>query len=215
MAMSGFHEVRFPLDIALKSQGGPQRRTDVVMLGSGREERNARWARSLHRFDAGYGVKSVAALATVIAFFEERRGMLYGCRFRDRADYKSCAPDSSPGPLDQLLGAGNGTASVFQLIKTYGADFAPYQREIAKPVDGSVRIAVSGVEKTAGVDFDVDVTTGLVTFRAGHVPPAGATITAGYFFDVPVRFDSDYLEIDFSAFDAGEIPKIPIVEIQP
>ena len=213
--MTDFHDVRFPLDIALKSRGGPQRKTDVVTLGSGREARNARWARSMRRFDAGYGVKNLAALFAVISFFEERRGMLYGFRFRDRADFKSCAPDATPGPLDQKLGVGDGAQCAFQLAKTYGAAFAPYARDICKPVAGSVRVAVNGVEKIAGTDFDVDVTSGIVTFRNGLAPPHDSVVTAGFLFDVPVRFDSDYLEVDFSAFDAGEIPKIPIIEIQP
>lgn len=211
--MADFHEVRFPLDIALKSRGGPQRRTDVVTLGSGREARNARWSRSRRRFDAGYGVKSIGALAAVVAFFEERRGMLYGFRFRDRGDFKSCAPDAAPSPLDQVIGTGDGAMRSFTLVKTYGARFAPYVREIRKPVEGSVRIAVNGVENSAGVDFDVDASSGVVSFRAGRAPPIGASVTAGFFFDVPVRFDTDYLEIDFAAFDAGEIPKIPIIEI--
>ena len=78
--MTSFHEVLFPLDIALKCGGGPQRRTDVVMLGSGAEERNARWAHSRRRYDAGYGVKTFDALSQVVAFFEDRRGRLYGFR---------------------------------------------------------------------------------------------------------------------------------------
>jgi len=211
--MNGFHEVSFPLDISLKSSGGPQRRTDVVALGSNREERNARWAMSRRRYDAGYGVKSLTALAAVIDFFEERRGMLYGFRWRDRADFKSCAPNAAPGPADQALGVGDGTAVSFQLVKTYGGAFAPYARAIQKPVAGTARAAVAGVEKAAGVDFTVDATTGLATFAIP--PPAGALVTAGFLFDTPARFDTDYLEIDHSAFEAGEIPKIPIVEIIP
>lgn len=213
--MTAFHDVRFPLDIALKSRGGPQRRTDIVRLGSGREERNARWAHSRRVYDAGYGVKTLAALAAVVAFFEERRGMLHGFRWRDRGDFKSCAPDAAPGPLDQALGAGDASRTAFQLVKIYGQSFAPYARDIKKPVPGSVRVAVGGVEKTAGVDFNVDATTGVVTFVAGHIPGAAAAVTAGYLFDVPVRFDADFLEIDFAAFEAGEIPKIPIIEIMP
>ncbi len=92
-----FHEVRFPLDISLGSRGGPRRRTDIVTLASGREQRNARWAHSLRRYDAGLGVRTLDALAAVIAFFEERRGRLYGFRFRDRADALSCAvADAGP-----------------------------------------------------------------------------------------------------------------------
>jgi uncharacterized protein (TIGR02217 family) len=213
--MNGFHEVRFPLDISLRSSGGPERRTDIVTLGSNREERNARWARSRRRYDAGFGVKSLVALSVVLAFFEERRGMLYGFRWRDRADFKSCAPDGTPAPTDQTIGTGDGTKSTFQLVKTYGGAFAPYTRDIAKPVEATTRVAVGGVEKTVGVDFDIDATTGLVVFRPGHDPAAGASVTAGFLFDAPVRFDTDFLQIDHSAFAAGEIPKIPIIEIIP
>jgi uncharacterized protein (TIGR02217 family) len=212
--MPAFHEVLFPLDISLKSSGGPERATDIVTLGSGREERNARWAHSRRRYDAGYGVKTFAALSTVIAFFEERRGRLYGFRWRDRLDHSSAAPGAAPTPLDQAIGTGDGTTAAFALARSYGGAFAPYTRPIAKPVAGSVRVAVGGVEVAAGTAFTCDAETGLVTFLAGHVPAAGQAITAGFLFDVPVRFDSDYLEVDYSAFAAGAIPKIPVVEIR-
>jgi uncharacterized protein (TIGR02217 family) len=210
--MTAFHDILFPLDIALRSAGGPQRRTDVVALGSGREERNARWAHSRRRYDAGYGVKTFEALAEVVAFFEERRGMLYGFRWRDRLDHSSSA--GAVMPTDQVIGTGDGSKTTFQLVKNYGTIYAPYQRPIAKPVAGSVRVAVAGVE-AGGSDFSVDAATGIVTFAAGHVPAAGTAVTAGFLFDVPVRFDTDYLEVDLSAFAAGAIPKIPLVEIRP
>jgi uncharacterized protein (TIGR02217 family) len=212
-AMPAFHEVLFPLDIALKSAGGPERRTELVTFGSGREQRNARWAHSRRRYDAGYGVKTLDALQSVVAFFEERRGQLYGFRWRDRLDHASSAPGALVSPLDQGIGIGDGARAAFQLVKTYGTSFAPYAREIAKPVAGSVRIAVAGVE-AAGSAFSCDATTGIVTFLAGHIPPPSAAVTAGFLFDVPVRFDTDYLEVDLSAFAAGAIPKIPLVEIR-
>ncbi len=208
-----FHEILFPLDIALRSAGGPQRRTELVTFGSGREQRNARWADSRRRYDAGYGVKTLEALQAVVAFFEERRGQLYGFRWRDRLDHASAAPGAPVSPLDQGIGIGDGVTATFQLAKTYGAGFAPYAREIRKPVAGSVRVATAGGE-LAGTAFSCDVTTGVVTFLSGHIPSAGAAITAGFLFDVPVRFDTDYLEVDLSAFAAGAIPKIPLVEIR-
>ena len=213
--MDGFHEVRFPLDISMHGRGGPERRTDIVVTGSGREQRNARWADSRRRYDAGYGVKSLVAIEKVVSFFEERRGRLCGFRWRDRADYKSCPADANPAALDQSIGTGDGMTDRFQLRKSYGSLFAPYVRDICKPVEGSVRIAVDGAELVDGHAFDVEPSTGLVTFRAGFVPPPDARVTAGFLFDVPVRFDTDYLEIDLSAFDAGDIPKIPLVEIRP
>jgi uncharacterized protein (TIGR02217 family) len=100
------------------------------------------------------------------------------------------------------------------LAKRYGASYAPYQRIIVKPVADSVRVAVAGIEVSEGTDFTLDTTTGIVTFLAGHIPPQGVAVTAGFLFDVPVRFDTDYLEADLSAFAAGAIPKIPLVEIR-
>ncbi|MGE3155954.1 MAG: TIGR02217 family protein [Xanthobacteraceae bacterium] len=212
--MTAFHEVLFPLDIALGSAGGPERRTEIVTAGSGREERNARWAHSRRRYDAGYGIKTFEALSAVVAFFEERRGRLHGFRWRDRLDHSS-ALSGTVNPLDQAIGTGDGATATFQLSKTYGSIYAPYQRLIAKPVAGSVRVAVAGVEAVEDTDFTCDAATGVITFLPGHVPAASAAITAGFLFDVPVRFDTDFLEVDLSAFAAGAIPKIPLIEIRP
>lgn len=209
-----FHDVRFPTAISRNAQGGPERRTDIVVLGSGYEERNSRWADSRRSYNAGYGVKSLDDLHAVIAFFEERRGRLHAFRWRDHADWKSCAPLAAPSALDQVLGTGDGTRSSFQLVKTYGGLHAPYMRTIAKPVAGTVQIAIAGIIKSPSTHFTVDTSTGLVTFLAGAIPAAGASVTAGFEFDVPVRFDSDKLEINLSGFASGAIPNIPIVEVR-
>lgn len=203
-----FHEIAFPLAIAFHSTGGPVRKTEIVTLGSGHEERNAVWAGSRRSFDVGSGVRSLDDLHTVIGFFEARRGRLYGFRFKDFTDWKSCAPGAAPSPLDQVIGTGDGATTAFALSKTYASGAGNWTRAIAKPVDGSVRVAVDGVESEA---FTCDAATGLVSFSA---PPAnGATITAGFVFDCAARFDSDALAINLANFAAGEIPSIPLVEI--
>lgn len=207
----GFHEVRFPLDIAFGSSGGPERRTEIVTLGSGHEERNSPWAGSRRRWNAGLGLRALDDIHALIEFFEARHGRLHGFRWKDRADWKSGSPGGSIAPSDQVLGAGDGARTAFQLVKTYASGGASYSRDIAKPVAGSVRVAVGGIE-AGPADFAVDPTTGIVTFAA---PPAdGASVSAGYAFDVPVRFDTDFLDIDLGAFDAGSAPNIPIVEIR-
>jgi uncharacterized protein (TIGR02217 family) len=208
-----FHEILFPTAISRGSQGGPERRTDVVTLASGHEQRNSRWADSRRSYNAGYGVKSLDDLDVVVRFFEERRGKLYGFRWRDHADHKSCAPSASPGPLDQTLGTGDGSTVAFQLAKTYGSAHAPYVRRITRPVAGTVSVAVAGVVK-APATYTVDQTSGLVTFLAGHIPLSGAVVTAGFMFDVPVRFDTDRLEVSVSGLQHGAIPSIPVVEVR-
>ena len=209
-----FHETRFPTAISRAAHGGPERRTDVIVLGSGAEERNARWADSRRSYNAGWGVKSLDDLHAVIAFFEERRGRLHGFRWRDPTDWKSCAPEGNASALDQSIGTGDGTTAAYQLTKTYGSAFNPWTRAITKPVAGSVLVAVAGVTQTPITAYGVDTITGLVAFQPGHIPAADAAITAGFEFDVPVRFDTDKLEINLQGFRHGAIPSIPIVEIR-
>jgi uncharacterized protein (TIGR02217 family) len=211
---AGFHEVRFPLSIGFGSSGGPERRTDVVLLASGHEERNSRWADSRRRYNAGTGVRSLDDLHALLAFFEERRGKLYGFRWRDRADWKSCEPGETPDASDQGIGIGDGVNAMFQLAKTYGGSNAPYVRMIAKPVENTVRVAVDGDEQSVGVDFSVDVATGLVSFLPEHLPADEAVVTAGFEFDVPVRFNTDRIDVNLASFEAGDVPSIPIVEIR-
>ncbi|WP_237155553.1 DUF2460 domain-containing protein [Oryzibacter oryziterrae] len=210
--MSSFHETSFPLSVALGASGGPERRTDIVSLASGREVRNSRWADSRRRYDASSGIKTLDDLSAVIAFFEERRGRLYGFRFRDRADDRSCAAGLAPAPLDQRIGTGDGGTRSFQLIKTYGSSFAPYVRTIAKPVAGSVTVAVAGTTLPPG-SVAVNTATGMVTLASA--PANGAAVTAGFLFDVPVRFDTDQLTLELAHFNAGSLPAIPLIEVLP
>lgn len=212
--MAAFHEVRFPLRLALGVSGGPVRRTDIVNLSNGRESRNQRWRNARRSYDAGSGIRSVADLYEVLAFFEARRGELYGFRFRDPVDFKSCPPGETPASTDQRIGTGDGVTAGFQLLKTYADAGGSFTRRIDKPAEGSVIVSVEGVKAEAAA-ISVDHTTGMVTFRAGRVPPAGAAIRAGFEFDVPVRFAIDRIDVNLTAFEAGRIPSIPLMEILP
>ncbi len=209
-----FHEIHFPVWIAFGATGGPERRTEIVTLGSGFEERNSPWADSRRRYNAGYGLRSLDDVHEVIAFFEARHGRLIGFRWKDRADWKSCAPGGDMAASDQRIGTGDGEQKIFALTKTYTSGGGAYTRAIAKPVEGTVRVAVNGVEKIVGADFSVDGTTGMVSFINAATPLPGAEVTAGFEFDVPVRFDTDFLEINLAAFSAGSVSGIPIVEVR-
>lgn len=210
--MANFHDVRFPASISFGSSGGIERRTEIVELVSGYEERNSPWAHSRRRYDAGLGVRSLDDLDAVLAFFEARRGRLYGFRWKDWLDHKSCAPSGVPAPTDQKLLATSLPTTRWKLTKTYFDMAGSYARPIVRPVVASVRVAVDGVELVAGGDFIVDPVTGDVEMAAA--PPIGAAVTAGFEFDVPVRFDTDVIEVNLAAFQAGEIPSIPIVEVR-
>ena len=207
-----FHEVRFPANLSFGSVGGPERLTEIVTLANGFEERNSPWADSRRRYDAGLGMRSLADIDALIAFFEARRGRLFGFRWKDWSDYRSSGSLEEPGFEDQVLGSGDGVRTAFQLRKTYRSGDVTYTRTIRKPVLGTVRAGLQGDVQTEGVDFDVDPVTGIITFVAA--PPPDATVTAGFEFDVPVRFDTDSIQTSAASFKAGDIPNVPVVEVR-
>ena len=205
-----FHEVRFPDNISRGARGGPERRTQIVELASGDEERNASWANSRRRYDVAYGIRRADDLAAVVAFFEARNGRLHGFRFKDWGDHKSCLPSGTSVPTDQLIGTGDGATTTFQLVKRYASGSQTWVRKITKPVAGTVRVALDGAEQLSG--WTVDTTTGVLTFDTA--PAAGVAITAGFAFDVPVRFDTDVLDVTLDLERLGSITSIPLLEIR-
>ena len=207
-----FHEVRFPQTSSFGALGGPERRTEIVTLANGLEERNSSWAHARRRYDAGLAVQSLSDLEEVIAFFEARQGQLFGFRWKDWSDYKSCPADATLAPTAQPLGEGDGQNRVFQLQKLYVSGATSYARPLLKPVFGTLRIALNGTELDPVADYSVNDSTGVV--ELSDAPPIGSLLTAGFEFDVPVRFDTDRLDISLAGFQAGEVPSIPVVEIR-
>lgn len=207
--MADFHEVRFPDTISKGSSGGPSRRTDIVTLRSGFEERNAVWADSRRSYDAGLGLRNIDDLYDVLDFWEARFGALYGFRWKDWMDYKSCKPLQIPTALDQVIGTGTGAQTKFQLKKAYASGVGSYTRAVTKPVAGTVLVAVNGVATTS---FTLDSVTGIITLSAA--PALSASVTAGFEFDVPARFNQDELIVSVEAFNAGSVPKVDVIEVK-
>lgn len=207
-----FHEIRFPANLSFGSVGGPERRTEVVTLANGFEERNTPWAHSRRRYDAGLGMRSLDDVETLIAFFEARQGQMFGFRWKDWSDFKSGRATGETGFGDQVIGVGDGVRTDFQLTKTYRSGDFSYVRPIAKPVMGTVRVGIEQDEMHEAVDFEVDEISGLISFAT---PPGDTmTVTAGFEFDVPVRFDTDRIQTSVASFQAGDVPSVPVVEVR-
>jgi uncharacterized protein (TIGR02217 family) len=207
-----FHEVQFPTSLSFGSLGGPERRSEIVTFANGFEERNSPWAHSRRRYDAGLGLRSLEDIEKLVAFFEARQGQLHAFRWKDWTDYKSCRAFEVPSFEDQVIGEGDGVTKEFTLKKSYRSGEQAYVRPIAKPVSGTVTVGFSGDKMTEGVDWSVDVTSGVIAFV--HPPDDGVVITSGYEFDVPVRFNTDMIQTSVASFQAGEVPNIPVIEVR-
>ena len=207
---AGFHDTSFPITIALGAQVSPEFSTSVVEAVNGSEYRNINWSDARLRYDAGVGVRSLSDIEAVLRFFRARSGRGFAFRFRDPFDHSSAPIGEPSSALDQALGTGDGVTTSFQIVKRYEDAGETQVRAIRLPVPGSVKVAVDGVALAVG--WAVDESTGLITFD--DAPSQGAAITAGFAFDVPVRFDSDILDLSVVTFEAGEAPSIPLVEVK-
>jgi len=199
-ALNAFDDVDFPLALGAQASATPGFSTAIVTTAAGVEQRNADWADARLRFDAGPGVRAETDIATLIGFFRARRGAARAFRFRDPFDFGSDG--------DQTLGTGDGVATSFALVKSYGTG-DPQVRAITRPVAGSVSVALGGEVLASGWSL---LDGGIVSFETA--PAVGVAITARYLFDVPVRFAEDTLEVSLSTFLAGEAPSVPLVEVR-
>ncbi|WP_182915320.1 DUF2460 domain-containing protein [Rhodopseudomonas palustris] len=201
-------DVIFPVHISHGSAGGPDWPAEIVTLGSGAEQRNTSWSAPLRTYDAKYGVRKLDELYEILSLYHVAMGRLRGFRLMDWSDYRSCSPQQMPRAIDQALGGGDGTTTSFALSKRYRFAGHHFDRRITKPY-GSILIAIDGTQIFSG--FVVDLASGVVTF--GSAPPAGAVLTWGGQFHVPVRFDSRLDQTQIRG-PIGDIPSIPLKELR-
>lgn len=202
--VDAFADVSFPLSIGREASVETVTSTAIASGAGGWEQRNSEWAEARLTFDAGPGLRSDQDLAQLIAFFRARRGPAQGFRFRDPMDDSSAATSEHISPHDQTLGVGDTTGTSFPLLKHYGG----VSRRITRPVSGTVRVAIDGIETSAWSLGPL----GLV--EMDDPPAAGSVVTAGFQFDVPVRFAEDRLTISRATFQAGEAVSVPLIEVR-
>ncbi len=201
--VQAFDDVLFPLALGRDAEVAPELSTAIVTSAGGHEKRNADWSAARTRYDIGPGVRSEADIAALLSFYRARLGPARGFRLRDPFD--DCSNESGdPTAVDQVIGEGDGATQAFALVKRYGES----ARRITRPVAGTVRVAVDGVETAA---FSMGP-GGVVTLDSP--PDAGAVVTAGYRFDVPVRFAEDRLTVSRTTFLAGVAASVPLIELR-
>jgi uncharacterized protein (TIGR02217 family) len=205
-------DVRLPDKWSKGSAGGPMFSTTITQVDSGDEHRIGKWVHPLHKYEIAHNVKTPADLAEIRAFHYVRRGKLESFLLKDWLDYSSASDGrSAASMLDQPLGTGDGALTTFQLVKRYSDGAGNYyDRPILWPVAGTLTVAADGVHVSSGVS--VNRGTGVVTFTGA--PADGVDLTAGFAFDVPVRFDEDWLSVTFDTINSQSAGSIPLVGVR-
>jgi uncharacterized protein (TIGR02217 family) len=195
-----FVEVKFPDSISFNSSSISEFNTDVITMKNGLEQRNINWSKCRLKYNVVNGIKTSSEILELISFFKVIKGRAIGFRYKDWTDYKA---------VGQVLGTGDGTSAEFQLVKKYSSGGVEYNRTITKPVSGSLTIYLDDVETT---DYTIDLTTGVITFNTAV--GLDVIVKADFEFDVPVRFNSDSLEISMESINSGKVKEIKLVEVR-
>lgn len=206
-----FHNVSLPTGLQYGSQFGAGFATIVQQTASGHEVRIARQSQARHRFFPLKALQSTTEALALKSFALARRGSLHSFRIKDELDNTSAADGTSaPTATDQAIGTGDGTETDFQLVKVYDSSGpAPYTRTITLPVSGSIVVAVAGTPTTSFTESN-----GVITLNTA--PTLGQIVTAGYRFEVPVRFArgiDEWAKLQADAYGIWSMPDLECIEV--
>lgn len=207
--MVDFLEVQLEPNISYGSAGGAGFNTTVFEGHGGIEQRGINWATTKGRWNISQGIRDVADMELVRALFMAVRGKAIGFRFKDWGDYKMTADVATP--------TANGVNNTFKMQRTYTSGSLNYIRRIFKPVTGTIHVFDNGVERTVGTPnasrVSIDYATGIMTFGSSIIPVNAHVITVTGEYDLPVRFDTDFLNVAEENFNMETWSSIPLVEL--
>lgn len=194
--------VRLPEDVERGVRGGPLFSTSVLRSDGGGTSTNQNWTYPLYQGRIGYGLQSKSSLIAVQNFFWARRGRLRGFLFRDWSDYEL---------TNQQIGVGDGVTLNWPIVRTYSDTVLPFTRPITRPIEAGLNVYIDGVllslaswSLLAGGIVRIPVAVGV-----GDI----ITVSDG-FFDIPVMFNTDQLDMEMQLWNAGSVPEIPISEVR-
>lgn len=207
-----FHDIQLPDDVERGAQGGPRFKTDILPLSSGFEKRNISWEETRGFWDISYGIQTKADFDIVKAFFYARRGRANSFPFKDWSDFELAR---------QSMFTTDGSTATFQIFKQYEPGPFFFDRDITKPLGSGGLAFVNNISQTvvydvapAATEVSIARLTGIVTLGSTHAATSALDVELQTEFDVPVRFDTDALDINLLTFDAGSIPQLPIMEVR-
>lgn len=162
------------------------------------------------RFSLVFANQTMAEqLAKTVDIFNRMGGMAGGCLFRNPSHFSSNNYRGVPTNHDQLLEQVG--PDTYYLTVWYGTPGgATPRRRIKKPVIDSLVIAIfDGVSYTPTVAYSINPESGLITLDS----PLSSfeSLYAGFYFDVPVMFETDMNEVQWQGAEI-ESTAISLIE---
>lgn len=210
--------VEFPLNAR---RLGPSVEVAATLLTNFTGNETVNPNRSQHRrvFNAAFGVRTLADLRILSAFFHAMGGPVTGFLVKDWTDFQTTRTvttlTSSPVTVStQGVATETSTPGVWQLQKKYTVASRSHLRNIKRP-KAAASVYFDDVLATLTTGYTYDTTTGLLTVVSGD-PTA---ITWGGDFFVPCRFAQKNLPADLIMYRAADgsgvsdISEVPMIEL--
>lgn len=224
--MSEFVDVYLPPDIrAYPWTSSPRWSTTITQVASAAEHRNQNWLNPLHSFKASQAVRCHEELEDLLEHWMVMRGPLFTFPMQDPLDFASARlKKANLAPAlagtDQFIAFGDGFTRVFTLQKKYTRGGVDYFRPITLPVVETVELMLNAIpvddSGSPGGPYTVDVVRDTGELIFSHAPPVASILTAGFLFDVPVRFlGDDSFDRIVSAFQVDGFADLDFVEVRP
>ena len=194
---------QFPECVSYGSSGGPGFKTGIFEVDSGLTQTEIQWERIRARYNANFDHVPPEDIARVEDFFYGMKGKAIAFRYKDWSDYTIS---------NQNFMVGDGVTTSFQIFKRYTSGGFTYDRMIKAPRSGSYAVALNGAQLILDQDYWVNELAGTIVFRNAPPPDALGTIIQGE-FDVPVRFDTDTLDVSFDEFRQLNVSSLPMIEV--
>lgn len=173
--------------------------TSIVPLSGGLESRNQNWAVPRRRYEFSFAGKTETEIRTIMAFVDDRRGMLHPFLFKDWLNYRL---------TDEIILTATGGETTAQIIQTWGPDTA-FSRDVNYIKSGTLVVTKNATPWSTPGDYTVSA-TGLLTFSA-LAPGDILRVTAEFY--VKVRFETDLLGPTLDHPDIAQLSSISAIEV--
>ena len=207
--------VEFPLNAR---RLGPSVEAALTILTNftGNEVINENRSQKRRVFNAAFGVRTLADLRILSAFFHVMAGT--GFLVKDWTDFQATRTTttltSSPVTVSTQGTATVTTGVIWQLQKKYTVASRIHTRNVKRPKSGTVSVYFDGTLKTETTHYTIDYATGLLTVVSGS--PTAITWTGEFY--VPCRFAQKNLPADLLMYRADgtgntDVPDVPMIEL--
>lgn len=206
-----FHEVLFPEHYSFGSISSSAFQTDIVEMNSGFEMRNSRWSCGRRHYNLTIGPVKFDIIRDIVRFFEARQGMRYGFLFRDWLSDNTAHSGAHVTAFDEELEAIDDNRTAFRLFQTLGDGASSFRRRVMKPRLDGFLLGLDGTRVVNSALYTICQSTGVVRLAESIEP--NISVSAGFFYHVPVRFAVDQLDIRLVSFETATIQNLLLTEI--